>query len=262
MASALRNMRIDRIALTPRGADQDADIVLAKSDTVNDDEVVEGADMPDLNEDIAKALGEEAVAALDAKTVDALNASIPAPVEPSPALSVDDIERGSVEIDGVKYAVSKSEPEPEEIKKTDEVVALEKRASDAEVRIEKMEDERSVRVRTDKALTDYSAVPGATSAELGQVLHAMEKAGVPETHIALIDTVLTSASKAIKEGHLFKEIGSSTDDTGSKGELAKMAKAAEAEGKTAQRAMADVLSTPEGAAAYEAMETPATQGAV
>lgn len=148
--------------------------------------------------------------AFDAAVADAVTAKL--------AAENDD----DVKLDELPEAVAKRLTDAEDVAK-----AASERAEAAEVRIQKLEDEKErSRYITKAASLD---LPGAPADDLAEILRKADGA-LSEEEREKFDEILKSASKAIAEGALYGEIGSGGgSETSTMGEVRELAKALQAE---------------------------------
>lgn len=222
MATKLKNLWYRAIALVDKGANHEADIVLAKRDDTQK------------NEDEGYASMEECMGALkDEAKCKALMAAMKR------------AEQGDGMPDKLPEEVSKALAEVADLKKRAETAEAETKA--AKDRIAKMEDENAAKAAIAKVET-FKSLP-VEAAKFAPIYRKMT-AGLTAEEVAEVDKVFHAASEQIAAGKLLAEVGSGAGSAGGDA-YAKLQALAntfiQKDGKlTAAQAMVKAVETPEG----------------
>lgn len=177
MATKLKNLTIEKVALVDAGANPDADVLIYKSaETPSNQEAIVA------DETSTETVAAETVAQADYDAVVAERDALAEQVaELTPAPSEDEVLKGL----------------PEDVRK---------RLEDAEATIAKMEQERRAEMFAKKA-GEFGHV--APAADLAPVLEAIDR--VDADLAKSLDQVLKAANARIAEGGLFAEVGSDAE---------------------------------------------------
>lgn len=229
MATKLKNLWYRAIALVDKGANPDADVILAKRDDVDKQDY---------------ATMEECMAALGdmAKCKELMAAMKRAELE------------GDHMTDKLPEDVTKALAEVADLKKRAETAEAKAKAADD--RIAKMEEDERGKAAIAKVAT-FKSLP-VKAEEFGPLYRKMTKDLTPE-EIAKVDAVFHAASEQIAAGKLLVEIGSSKAAPGGDTYAKIQAGAAaliQKDGKlSAIEAEKRFLETPEGKKLYDEYET-------
>ena len=219
MTTELKHLVIRRVGIVDNGANRDAFIELFKRDS----DMADKQTLENVQKDLETVTGEKT--SLEEKVAD-LEAQL---------------------------AELKKEPEPDPIEKADPKVkealaAVEKRAVDAEARIQKMEDQRD-RDKFVKKAAAFGHI--ATADDLAEDLRDISKA-LGDERYKEFEGRLKTANERIATSKLFTEVGSDGDASGEPADkLEALAKSYAAENKvTYEQAYVNVLNTDEGKDLY------------
>lgn len=246
MTSRLKDLSVDFVSLVPRGADQDAHVVLAKSADADPSApgapaVKEGpvpetkTEKAELPEAVAKALEgveltDEAREGLAAVIADLA----PAPVADEPT---------ETDPEGDEPT---GEPAPADVTKSAEYVALQKEVQD-------LRTERDIERTVAEVRKTYDSLPTSPE-EFGAALYRVRKGEPTEGDLSLLEQVLAGANSAIQANALMtRELGTAVPAEDSpEGSIEKIAKGLQAQDPklTAEQAYAQALNSPEGKQAY------------
>ena len=200
MPRQLTQLRIDEVSLVPRGADQDADIVLAKAASAEEE-----LNMAELPSEVAKAL--DGTDLTDDQRAQ-LAILFESAREEVPEGFTEMVEESEEEA-GAEAAVT----EPEAVAKSAEVIDLEKRVLEGEERMAKMQRDADIAKAEDEAEDRYSEL--AKARQLGTALYNVRMNTATEEDIAVLDEVLAGASAQIKTSNVISTIGKSDEGSNS-----------------------------------------------
>ncbi len=282
MTTRLTNLRLDRVAVVDRGADQDANIVLFKRHEEDNDSLAdstklsggdknvskEDEDMPDLNLD---ALPESLRALFGGDPsqdgVDALVAGLATAAEKVPEGAATELVEANKRLEAAEVALQKNKDDDDDddtVLKglTPEAMDIVRKAREETADLRKtVESEVEKRqtlehVEFAKSLGD---VPGAEAGVVGGILYRVEK-NLPEEDFEKIKEILTSAANIVKANSLLKsELGQTSSEPLVDGDekiqsIAKGIQAKSATPMTIEAATDLALQTTEGASAYSDRE--------
>lgn len=276
MTTRLDNLRVNRVAMVDRGADQDADILLYKrlegasgpSASHGDSNVSKDKEhsMPDLN---LEALPEDLRQHFEGvemtqEAIDALAAAHSAALDTVPEAAQTELDTAKATAKRLEDALKNDDDDDDsddDVTKgmTPEAAAEFKKMSDQNSALEKRLDseveKREIREFTEVAVEKYSHVPGADPDELGPILYRMHKNTMTEDDVTKFEEMLQGASKAAKANTLLtQELGraSSVPTSDAEGVIDGIAKRLQAEDSelTYEAAYAKALETPEGKEAF------------
>ena len=199
MPRQLTQLRIDEVSLVPRGADQDADIVLAKAASAEEE-----LNMAELPSEVAKALD-------GTDLTDDQRAQLAILFESAR----EEVPEGFTEMktEEEETEAEATVTEPEAVAKSAEVIDLEKRVLEGEERMAKMQRDADIAKAEDEAEDRYSEL--AKARQLGTALYNVRMNTATEEDIAVLDEVLAGASAQIKTSNVISTIGKSDEGSNS-----------------------------------------------
>lgn len=279
MTKRLTELAIQTVGLVEAGADQDAHIVLAKSETPVTHETItvssgthdpeegdhnmskisdlpegdlrkhlEEAGIEEVSDDVLEALGSfeaEETSEVDETPVVEETPEVEAPAEETPVAKDDADDDASTEDDDADDDLP--------IEANPVVKALGDKLDEATDKIAKMEEERDIGKSVATVRETYPSLV-AKADELGSVLYRMRKGAVSEADVTFVEEILAQADAIQRESPLFSEAGSSagSDDSSAEGVIDGIAEGIRKDnpGMTVARSVAEAAMTPEGRAAY------------
>jgi hypothetical protein len=199
MTSRLRALKIDFVSMVPRGANQDANFVLAKSDEHTPTTPPEGA---------AQAVTGTTTATVATEPTTINKADLDAAITAAVTQVTKSYEDKIAESNAAVATLQKSLEETTT------------RAQQAELVAKAEQDARESATAVAKAQSDYPHLPGTTPAVAGALVHRVAKTGISAEDLETLNTILKAASEAVAKSSLFDERGSSASTAGTSGENA------------------------------------------
>ncbi len=272
MTTRLENLRVDRVALVDRGADQDADIVMFKRleeeptgrSATSSRQTRKDNEMPDdLNlEGLPTELREHfKTSDLSQDAIDAVASAHSTALDAVPEATATELVTANAAVKRMEDAMKSEDDNDEEDKVTkglsDEASAMFKRMTDENTEMKKTLDasieKQAIRDYTEVAKVDYKHTPGADPSVMGPILYRMEKNELTDEDRAKLNEVLQASSQQAHANTLLtQELGkASTPPNGAEAQLETITKSLQAgdSNLTYEQAYAKALETAEGKAA-------------
>lgn len=250
MANRLTELAIDFVSLVPRGADQDAYVMLAKSADPDDQSA---RDVPTTSQERTtmpeSTITDEqraAVAKAGVELTDEQIAALVAGLKPAETETAEGGESTETTAEtGTEVGKAEAEAATETVAKAD-FDAVRKELDD-------IREERDIAKRAEQVRKDFAHLP-VDAIELAGAMHRIDKGTPTSEDAALVARVLGAADAGLRlNAQLTNELGTATPADGTpEAAVAKIAKGIEAANPdlTPEQAYRQALNTPEGRAAY------------